>query len=161
MRHTGWLLSGVVAAAVLTIVASGADAQQPKDGKDGEQILSASCDSSCHDSRPIHMSAKDEAGWKETIDRMLAQGATLSDEDRRLLIPYLVRTHGPIPDGPGKDILLDVCTMCHDLTRIKRVRHTEEEWDEILVTMLNEGAPLSDNDFPVVLSYLTRSFGVE
>jgi cytochrome c5 len=158
MTYTGWLISGALAVAALAGAARGADAQQ---SKDGERIMNASCDTSCHDARPIHMSAKDEAGWKQTIDRMLMQGASVSDEDLKSLVPYLVRTHGPIPDGQGKDIVLDVCTMCHDLTRIKRVRHSEEEWDEILVTMLNEGAPLSDNDFPVVLGYLTKHFGVE
>ena len=58
-------------------------------------------------------------------------------------------------------MVLNVCTMCHDLTRIKRSRHTADEWEDVLSTMLNEGAPLSDDDFPIVLNYLAKSFGVE
>ena len=51
--------------------------------------------------------------------------------------------------------------MCHELFRIKFNRRSPEEWEETLVSMLNEGAPLSDEDFPIVLNYLAKSFGVE
>jgi len=33
-----------------------------------------------------------------------------------------------------------------------------ESWDELLSHMLNEGAPLSDDDYPVLLNYLARNF---
>ena len=35
---------------------------------------------------------------------------------------------------------------------------TREQWEETLSAMLNEGAPLSDQDFPVLLNYLARNF---
>jgi cytochrome c5 len=158
VTRIGWLAALPLAGAALIAVASAAVAQQQP--KDGEQVMNASCDTACHNTRPIQTSAKDEAGWKKTMKDMLDRGAMISDADQAILVPYLVRTHGPIPEGRGKDVVLNICTMCHDLTRIKRVRHTEDEWDEILVTMLNEGAPLSDDDFQLVLSYLTRNFGV-
>jgi cytochrome c5 len=149
-----------IAAAGLVVAAVTAGAQQSQP-RDGEQVINASCNGACHDVRPIHTAAKNEDEWNETVERMLAQGATISDADKAILLPYLVRTHGPMPDGRGKDIVLDVCTMCHDLTRVKRVRHTPDEWEDLLETMLNEGAPLSDTDFPVVLNYLARNFGLE
>ena len=139
------------------VFAASAGAQQPRDG---EQVMNASC-GTCHDVRPIQTSAKDEAAWTETIDNMIEKGATLSASDRAILLPYLVKAHGPIPEGRGKDIVLNTCTICHDLTRVKRSRHSMEEWEDTLVAMLNEGAPLSDDDFPIVLNYLTRNFGLE
>ena len=144
---------------------SSAGAQQAGQGgqeasRTGEQIMNASCASSCHDYSTIQTSAKSEDEWAMTIERMLGRGATLTDEEYPVLLEYLVRFHGPIPDGPGKSIVLEVCTQCHDLTRVTRTGHTPEEWQEILLTMLNEGAPLSDADFPVVLLYLARNFGV-
>ena len=33
-----------------------------------------------------------------------------------------------------------------------------EEWEETLNSMLNEGAPLSDADYPLVLQYLSKNF---
>ena len=151
-----FLLALTVAATALVFAAAAA-AQQPKDG---EQIMNASC-GTCHDARPIQTAAKDESGWIQTIDNMIEKGAALSDSDRAILLLYLVRTHGPMPDGRGKDIVLNICTMCHDLGRIKRSRHSAEEWEDTLISMLNEGAPLTDDDFPIVLNYLARNFGVE
>jgi hypothetical protein len=48
--------------------------------------------------------------------------------------------------------------MCHTLKRVKQHGATAEEWQETLVAMLNEGAPLSEQDLPVVLAYLARNF---
>jgi cytochrome c5 len=153
------LVFPVVAGAIADgATAGGAAAAQPPK-RDGEQIMNASC-SGCHESTVIQTSAKSQEEWEKTLDQMIQRGAKVSAEDRPMLITYLVRTHGPIPDGPGKDIVLNTCTICHDLTRIKRSSHTEEEWEGTLIAMLNEGAPLSDDDFPIVLAYLTKNFGV-
>ena len=147
-------LSAGVASLVLLCVAA-ASGQQPKDG---EQIMNAAC-GSCHDTTSIQTAARNEKEWSETVDQMVARGATLSDADRPILIAYLARAYGPMPDGPGKDIVLNTCTICHDRTRITRSRHTEEEWEGTLIAMLNEGAQLSDEDFPIVLRYLVKNYG--
>ena len=75
-----------------------------------------------------------------------------------MLLDYLVEHYGPMPDGRGKDVVLSVCTMCHDLKRIRQGHRSPEEWMETLNSMLNEGAPLSDADYPVVLAYLSKNF---
>ena len=36
-----------------------------------------------------------------------------------------------------------------------------DQWEETLNAMLNEGAPLPDDLFPIVHAYLARNFGVE
>jgi cytochrome c5 len=123
----------------------------------GERLLQVSC-GGCHDLRPIQASAKDKDGWNEVVQNMLQRGADVSDADLPVLLNYLVDHHGPMPDGRGKDVVLNVCTMCHDLTRIKRGHRSAEEWEETLNSMLNEGAPLSDADYPAVLQYLSKNF---
>jgi competence protein ComEA len=92
---------------------------------------------------------------------MIEKGAKVSKEDLPVLVDYLVRHHGPIPDGPGKQVVLNICTMCHDLSRIKLGRRSSEEWEETLISMLNEGAPLSDDDFALVHQYLSKNFGLD
>jgi cytochrome c5 len=161
---TGWLMT-LAALAVAGALGATADAQGSRsiaaqDERTGEQIVNASC-GTCHDARPIQMSAKNEAEWSATIETMIQMGAVVEPADRPALLAYLVRFHGPMPEGRGKDVVLNICTMCHDLTRVKVSRHTPDEWEDILVSMLNEGAPLSDADFPVVLNYLARNFGLE
>jgi hypothetical protein len=45
------------------------------------------------------------------------------------------------------------------LRRVKLHFVNAEGWEETLVAMLNEGAQLSDRDFPVLLAYLAANFG--
>jgi len=123
----------------------------------GEQILGQAC-TRCHDHRVIQVQALDKNAWTEVVDSMVAMGATIAADDKPILIDYLVERHGPLPDGPGKEILLNTCTMCHDLSRVKSHTGTRDQWEETLISMLNEGAPLSDEEFPVILNYLARNF---
>jgi hypothetical protein len=79
-------------------------------------------------------------------------------DDVKPLVEFLVKYHGALPDGPGKELVLNICTQCHDLGRVRRTRLNAEGWAEILQTMLNEGAPLTDDDFAKALRYLARNF---
>ena len=57
--------------------------------------------------------------------------------------------------------VLNTCTLCHDLKRIRLGRRSTEEWEETLISMLNEGAMLNDEEFARVHQYLSRNFGIE
>ena len=152
------LIYGIGATASSLLVAAAVMAQQP--ARTGEQVMNNSC-GTCHEYTVIQTAAKSEAEWKATIDQMIEKGAKVPEAERPVLLAYLTRTHGPMPNGPGKAVVLNTCTICHDLTRIRRSQHTMDEWEDILIAMLNEGAPLSDDDFPTVLAYLTKNFGLE
>ena len=149
----------IVATVPLALAASGQPAagQETPKVEPGEQIQNASC-TTCHDRRHIDVQALDEAGWMKVIASEIEKGAKVEKDDVPVLVAYLVKNHGPLPDGPGKEIVLNVCTQCHDLQRVRRQRSSADGWAEILDTMLNEGAPLSAQDFPVVLRYLARNF---
>jgi len=148
-----WLSVAFTAAPIALVV--GQENRQPERG---EQILSVSC-TTCHDLRPIETQALDENSWKKAVASMIEQGAEVKPADVPVLVEYLVKQHGPLPDGPGKDVLLNICTRCHDLQRIRREHLSAEGWLEILDAMLNEGAPLSEKELPVLLRYLARNFG--
>ena len=139
----------------LSVVASGQD-----NAEKAERLMNANC-ATCHDLRPIQTAAKNRAEWTTTISTMIEKGATLPKEEVPLLADHLTRSHGPLPDGAGKRVLLNTCTMCHDLGRIKLGRRTGEEWEETLIAMLNEGAPLNDEDFALIHHYLSENFNVE
>jgi hypothetical protein len=126
----------------------------------GEIVMNNAC-VSCHDIRPIQMQAMDKDGWTALIESMIEKGAKVQKDDIPVLVDYLTQEHGPLPNGAGKAIMLDVCTQCHDLHRIRETRLSREEWEDLLVHMINEGAPLSDDDFPVLLNYLSRNFRPE
>jgi hypothetical protein len=123
----------------------------------GEILMNNAC-VSCHDVRPIQMQAMDKAGWNSLVESMIEKGAKLEKADIPVLVDYLSEEHGPLPNGSGRAILLDVCTRCHDLHRVRDHGATREEWEDLLVHMIGEGAELSDDDFPVLLNYLARNF---
>ncbi len=150
----------VLAIVLAGTVVSAAMGGQEKAPERGEEILSAAC-ITCHDHRPVDMQALDEAGWTKVVKAEIGKGAKVQADEVPVLVAYLARFHGPLPDGPGKEVLLNICTQCHDLERVRRTRLSAEGWAEILQTMLNEGAPLTDQDFATVLRYLARNFKPE
>ena len=166
-RTLGFILFVSLATGAMLAVAAGTDAREPLPARARqaaalpEQMLQKYCQG-CHDLRPIQTAAMDAEGWTRTIRTMIDDnGAEVPESDIPALVKYLAQNHGPVPDGPGKQILLNTCTMCHDLGRIKTGRRSAEEWEETLNAMLNEGAPLSDADFPLIHAYLSKHFGVE
>ena len=152
-------LAQIAAAILLTafVVSAAARGQDTPKTEAGEQILNAAC-LACHDHRAVDTQALDEAGWTKVVKAEIARGAKVKDDDVPVLVEYLVKYHGPLPDGPGKEVLLNICTQCHDLQRVRRERLSAEGWAEILQAMLNEGAPLSDKEFEAALRYLARNF---
>jgi mono/diheme cytochrome c family protein len=136
----------VSAASLIVAAATTGGAQEPEPG---ERIMNAACQD-CHTVRVIQVQAME-----------IEKGAKVSKDDVPTLVNYLVRTHGPLPNGPGKEIVLNTCTQCHDLFRIKANRRSPEEWEETLISMLNEGAMLNDEEFARVHQYLSRNFGIE
>jgi cytochrome c5 len=145
----------LAASAAVFAVAAIAGAQDSTNR--GEQVQNAAC-LGCHDLRPIETASYDRNGWDGVVSSMIAKGAEVKDADKPPLVDFLVRNHGPLPEGPGKQILLNTCTVCHDLSRVRAHTVSRDEWEETLLAMLNEGAMLSDQDFPVLLSYLARNF---
>ena len=155
-RTSGFILSVSLAAVVLFSAAT-SSAQRPSEG---QQLVEKRCQG-CHTMRRVETSAKDADGWRQTIQVMIQDGAEVEESEIPTLVQYLTREHGPVPEGPGKQILLNTCTMCHNLQRIKNGRRSPEEWEETLLAMLNEGAPLGDDQFPVIHAYLSKHFGID
>ena len=97
-RRLGLFAAVSAGALVLAIVTtSGAQDNDP-----GERIMNAACQE-CHNVRVIQTQAMDGDGWNKRVSQEIEKGAKVSKEDVPTLVNYLVRTHGPLPDGPGKE----------------------------------------------------------
>lgn len=147
----------MIGTACSALVAFSAAQNVPPPLPPAERILNRAC-TSCHELRPVETSAFDKDGWTRVVNSMVEKGAEVKPDEVPVLVDYLAANHGPLPEGGGKAILLNVCTMCHTLDRVKARGSTRQEWEELLLHMLNEGAPLSDEEFPVLLGYLARNF---
>lgn len=66
-----------------------------------------------------------------------------------------------LPDGAGKELVMNVCTVCHDLTRITSKKKTKDEWNDTVDKMAARGAKASDAEFETIVNYLTKNFGKE
>jgi competence protein ComEA len=63
-----------------------------------------------------------------------------------------------LPDGPGKDVMVQACAPCHEARRAASARLTREGWAAVIDGMRLRGAKVSDDDFPVILDYLATHF---
>jgi cytochrome c5 len=144
--------------AVTAMLAAIAFAAGQDDGiSKAEKIVNTTC-ISCHDMRPIQTKALDADGWKKIVDSMVAKGAKVDNGEIPMVVSYLEETFGPLPEGNGKAILLDKCTVCHDLKRVRQHLASPEEWADTLNSMENEGLMLSEEEFGILLRYLARNF---
>jgi hypothetical protein len=78
--------------------------------------------------------------------------------------PKHARAAGPedeLPDGDGKKILMTSCTACHDLTEVTKFRgyYNRQQWRDIVVTMMEYGAPIDDKQVDVLADYLAATLG--
>ena len=67
----------------------------------------------------------------------------------------------PLPDGAGRQILMSACVSCHALREVTKFRgfYTRAQWRDIVLTMVDYGAPVGDKDAEVLTDYLTANLG--
>jgi competence protein ComEA len=75
-----------------------------------------------------------------------------------LLLPGLARADD-FPEGPGKDVLMSVCTQCHDLESIPHLKYSRQEWQGLVTEMVNMGADAKPAEIEAIVNYLTTNFG--
>jgi competence protein ComEA len=63
-----------------------------------------------------------------------------------------------LPEGPGKNETLQLCSACHEAAKATSVKLTREGWTETLDRMKAFGAAGSDAEFAAVLEYLAENF---
>jgi competence protein ComEA len=81
-----------------------------------------------------------------------------------LWTPSRARAAGPedeLPEGEGKKILVASCTACHDLSEVTKFRgyYDRTQWHDIVVTMMDYGAPVDEKQVEVLADYLAEHLG--
>src|SRR6516225_9358925 len=132
------------------------------------QVILDSC-TACHGIDDYAYYAMDRAGWQKLVDSMKEKGAVISDDNRSVLLDWLVTKFGPdskpFPrtkaDGPilnfgggdtaardaaARRLVDSVCRTCHTLERIEVAKYSEVEWRDIVTDMKDRGAQLDGAD---------------
>src|SRR5215217_4618019 len=89
---------------------------------------------------------------------------------KKLILPLVVAAFGywpmsvqaqAFPDGPGKEILEKQCSTCHAPDMVRTFGRSTEEWQEVVLAMVDQGAKLSEDDIPVLVDYLAKNWPVK
>ncbi|HVT92152.1 MAG TPA: helix-hairpin-helix domain-containing protein [Bryobacteraceae bacterium] len=75
------------------------------------------------------------------------------------LLPFAA--HAALPDGPGKDVTVQLCGKCHSPEQAASLRQDRDAWTETIAKMVSMGAQGSDEQFSEILDYLSKNFGPE
>jgi virginiamycin B lyase len=66
------------------------------------------------------------------------------------------------PDGPGRDILATKCRTCHMPDRVTKVPgRPAATWQTLVNTMINRGAPVTEDEVPILVEYLAKNWPVD
>ena len=64
-----------------------------------------------------------------------------------------------IPDAPGKDTTVRICTGCHGAEMWAGSSKSASDWDSTITTMTEKGLSINDADYATVLDYLSKNLG--
>jgi virginiamycin B lyase len=72
------------------------------------------------------------------------------------------RAQDVLPDGPGMDILRTKCRNCHMPDRVTKVPgRAVEGWQALVNTMMGRGAPVTEDELPILVEYLAKNWPVD
>jgi competence protein ComEA len=63
-----------------------------------------------------------------------------------------------LPDGPGREPLLRICSQCHEAGKAASIKLTRAGWSDEIEKMKALGARGSDQEFQAILEYLDANF---
>ena len=132
-----------------------ADPKQLPEGE-GRKSVEGAC-ASCHGLNVVTAKPRGKDEWQELVKTMVARGAPLAADEAGRVAAYLARNFGP--KDRAKELVEDVCSLCHELGRIKDQELTKEEWREFIKGMISEGAPVTEEEFNLIVDYLGKNFG--
>jgi competence protein ComEA len=66
-----------------------------------------------------------------------------------------------LPEGAGKSATLRVCGKCHSPEKAASLHQTRTAWEDTIMKMIKLGAQGSDEEFELILTYLSKNFAPE
>ncbi len=73
--------------------------------------------------------------------------------------PSRAQNANPLPPGEGRDLVAAVCSQCHYLGTIVKIRDGAAGWRVYVDNMVLRGAQLSEPEIETVVNYLTTNLG--
>lgn len=135
---------------------------------EGRNIVAVAC-TECHAPSVFMQLREGPDGWRRTVYDMVTRGAQVRASEIEPIVSYLTVNFGPgnnvpppmakvsLPDGAGKSLVEQRCTLCHGLDRAAGTKRGHAEWEAIVSQMIFLGAPISSVDAKTITSYLQNT----
>ena len=154
-----------LAVLVLALAAVGGAAVALPEGA-AKKTIEGAC-AACHDLDVVAEKRWTREKWSDVVEAMINRGAALKNEEKPAVVDYLAAHFGPAAAQPaatskpdrGRELVRDICSLCHELDRLKTQELTAEEWATEIKGMISEGAPVTDEEFALIVEYLAKNFG--
>ena len=144
---------------------------------EGRRVMLQAC-VQCHDFKNIVAQRKTPEAWRRTVDEMAWRGAPLMPGEAEVLSRYLASSFGAdkllgasvkgdtprtkfaqyLPEGKGRDLVVQSCVECHDLENVVSMRATGDEWRLTVKKMIRLGAEIDSSDTETIAAYLSSAF---
>lgn len=135
------------------LLAAAAFAAKPLPEGPGKKTLESAC-TTCHTLDVVTSKKWDREKWQGVVQKM---DAHLSKEETADVVGYLARHFGS--KDPGKQLVEEICSFCHGLAKLQGHAYTRDEWENVTKGMIFEGAPVTEEEFSLILDYLAKNFG--
>jgi cytochrome c5 len=145
-------LPGIKQAALMLLASGVAFAGEPA------RLVATVC-TSCHGLDVVKKKQADKEEWRGVVKAMVDRGASLKPEEAAEVTEYLAKNYGK--QDRAKALVESICTLCHEFARISTEALTKDQWAGEIRGMLDEGAPLSNEEFEMVVDYLAKTYGVK
>ena len=66
--------------------------------------------------------------------------------------------HPTLPDGPGRDVMIKVCSQCHSPDVAANQELDKAGWKDLVDQMASKGATATDAEFDQIVTYLSAAF---
>jgi len=119
----------------------------------GKKTLESAC-TACHTLEIVTSKTWTREKWLEVVQKM---DARLNKEETADVVGYLARHFGA--KERGKELVEEICSFCHGLAKLKGQEYTRDQWENVTKGMIFEGAPVTDEEFSLILDYLAKNFG--
>jgi mono/diheme cytochrome c family protein len=156
------LLSALALTVVLAL--SGQDGPDLPDGE-GKDLVTDRC-AGCHGLDRVAAYKGTEEDWGGVVYTMIGRGLVVTPEENEQIVAYLAKNFpppakkaaAPLPDGEGKDLVMDRCAGCHDLARVEAHSGTKDDWEGVVKYMISLGLAAKPEEDARIVAYLAKNF---
>jgi cytochrome c5 len=122
---------------------------------DGKKNIEVAC-VSCHGLEVLAHKQWNRERWQTVVTAMVARGAPLTNGEAAEVVGYLEKNFG---EDRGKKLVESICSLCHEWQRVEGQELTKEQWGGVIKGMIFEGAPVTDEEFNLIVEYLAKNYG--